>query len=122
MTLPNFLIIGAQKAGTSWLAYQLEKHPEIYLPKKEIHYFDKGFNYQKGLSWYEKQFDEVTEQKAIGEKTPEYLWANGEGWEDHQSDVHQKIFQTLPEAKLIVTLRNPVDRAISAINHIIRSG
>ncbi len=122
MTLPNFLIIGAQKAGTSWLAYHLEKHPEIYLPKREIHYFDKGFNYEKGLSWYKQQFNAVTSEKAIGEKTPEYLWANGIGWEDHLSDVHQRLYQTLPNAKLIITLRNPVDRAVSAINHIIRSG
>ena len=122
MTLPNFLIIGAQKAGTSWLAYHLEKHPEIYLPKREIHYFDKGFNYKKGLSWYKKHFDAATTEKAIGEKTPEYLWANGVGWEDHLSDVHQKLYETLPNAKLIITLRNPIDRAISAINHIIRSG
>lgn len=121
MTLPNFLIIGAQKAGTSWLAYQLEKHPEVYLPKQEIHYFDKGFNYAKGLAWYEKHFEAVTTETAIGEKTPEYLWANGKGWEDHLGDVHKNLANTLPNARLIITLRNPVDRAISAINHIIRS-
>ncbi len=121
MTLPNFLIIGAQKAGTTWLAYQLERHPEIYLPKEEIHYFDKGFNYSKGLNWYEKHFESVTVEKAIGEKTPEYLWANGRGWEDHISHVHKNLAETLPNARLIITLRNPVDRAISAINHIIRS-
>lgn len=122
MTLPNFLIIGAQKAGTSWLAYQLEKHPEVYLPKKEIHYFDKEFNYAKGLDWYKSHFDSVTTETAIGEKTPEYLWANGAGWEDHLSNVHKNLFETLPNARLIITLRNPVDRAISALHHIIRSG
>lgn len=122
MILPNFLIIGAQKAGTTWLAYQLDKHPEVYLPKTEIHYFDKGFNYSKGISWYEQHFEKVTTEKAIGEKTPEYLWANGEGWEDHLSNVHKNLFETLPKAKLIITLRNPVNRAVSAVNHIIRSG
>jgi len=122
MALPNFLIIGAQKAGTTRLAHHIEKHPEVYIPKQEIHYFDKGFNYNRGLGWDKRHFDEATIEKAIGEKTPEYLWANGNGWEDHLSNVHENLAKTLPKARLIITLRNPVNRAISAINHIIRSG
>lgn len=116
------MIIGSQKAGTSWLAKQLQQHPDVFMPKREIHYFDKSYNFQKGLSWYEEQFEEAKNQKAIGEKTPDYLWANGQGSEGHLPNVHQNIHSILPDAKLIIVLRNPVKRAISAVHHIIRSG
>lgn len=122
MALPNFLIIGAQKAGSSWLATQLQQHPEVFIPNQEVHFFDKCFNFDKGLNWYENWFEGATEYQAIGEKTPDYLWANGSGVEGHSPDVHKRIYNTLPDAKLIIILRNPVRRAISAVKHIIRSG
>ena len=122
MTSPNFLIIGAQKAGSSWLLHRLRQHPKIFMPRSEIHYFDKAYNYSKGIEWYESFFTDVTTETAIGEKTPDYLWANGNGVEGHLPEVHQNIYQTLPQAKLIVTVRNPVERAISAVNHIVRTG
>lgn len=49
MTLPNLLIIGAQKAGTTWLADNLRQHPDIFLTGKELHFFDKGDNFKKAL-------------------------------------------------------------------------
>lgn len=122
MTLPNFLIIGAQKAGTSWLKAILNQHPDVFMPEGEIHYFDKSYNFQKGVAWYEQHFAKVENQKAIGEKTPDYLWANGKGVEEHLPDVHLNIYKLLPDAKLILILRNPVERAISAVNHIMRTG
>ena len=122
MTLPNFLIIGAQKSGTSWLAANLRQHPDVFMPKDEIHYFDKSYNFRQGISWYKQHFTGVENQTAIGEKTPDYLWANGKGVEGHLPNVHQNIYETLPDIKLILVLRNPVYRAISAANHIIRSG
>ena len=122
MPLPNFLIIGAQKSGSSWLANKLRQHPDVFMCDYEIHYFDKEYNYENGIDWYEKHFAGVTHEKAIGEKTPDYLWANGQGVEGHVSTVHKNIYDTLPDAKLIIVLRNPVERAISAVNHIIRSG
>lgn len=120
--LPTFLIIGAQKAGTTWLAKMLRQHPDVYMPPAEIHYFDKVANYRKGLAWYEQHFAEATHHLAIGEKTPDYLWANGQGVEGHLPDVHRNIHDTLPGARLIISLRNPVERAISAVKHIIGSG
>jgi hypothetical protein len=122
MTLPNFLIIGAQKSGTTWLAKNLRQHPDIFVAPHEIHFFDKGRNFSKGVSWYEGHFARAKDERAVGEKTPDYLWANGQGVEGHLPDVHRNIYDTLPEAKLIAVLRNPVERAISAVNHIIRSG
>jgi hypothetical protein len=125
MTLPNFLIIGAQKAGTTWLGSNLEKHPDIFMatvPFGEVHFFDRAWNYNKGIEWYKESFSSAKNEKAIGEKTPDYLWVNGPATEGHISDMHRNIYQILPEAKLIVVLRNPVERAISSANHIIRSG
>lgn len=120
--LPNFLIIGAQKSGTTWLAKMLRQHPDVYMPPGEIHFFDKAHNFGKGLAWYASHFAGANGQKAIGEKTPDYLWANGQGVEGHLPEVHRNIHRTLPDARLIAVLRNPVDRAVSAVKHIIGSG
>ncbi|HEX9665709.1 MAG TPA: sulfotransferase [Thermodesulfobacteriota bacterium] len=122
MPLPNFLIIGAQKSGTSYFAKILSQHPDIFVYKSEIHFFDKSKNYKKGIAWYKEHFPSYDNYKFIGEKTPDYLWANGNGAEGHLSNVHKNLFHHLPHAKLIILLRNPVSRAISAVNHIIRTG
>ena len=119
---PNFLIIGAQKAGSSWLARRLSQHPQIYVHPKEIHYFDKARNFARGPDWYLSHFDTAGAAKAIGEKTPEYFWPNGAGCEGHLPDVHRNIANLLPNAKLILVLRDPVTRAISAARHLIVSG
>lgn len=122
MPLPNFLIIGAQKSGTTWLMQRLRQHPDVYMPTEEIHYFDKEYNYKKGVSWYRRFFQEVQDEAAIGEKTPDYYWTNREGAEGHLPHVHQNIHDLLPEARLLLVLRNPVDRAVSAVNHLVRTG
>ncbi|AOY79876.1 sulfotransferase domain-containing protein [Moorena producens JHB] len=131
MTLPNFLIIGAQKAGTTWLAHNLREHPEVFIPGNEIHYFNKTYNLNQGIEWYKNHFADVNGEKVIGEKTPNYLWidplpdAQGKVYYDPLEEIpysHRLIYETLPEAKLIVVLRNPVERAIAAINHFIKNG
>ncbi len=101
---PDFLIIGAQKCGTSSLLYYLSQHPQIAVPdKKEIHFFDK--NYQMGTDWYENQFSRKSEAaKITGEATPYYLF---------HPHVPQRVALHYPEIKIIVLLRNPVDRAYS---------
>ena len=117
MSLPNFLIVGAQKAGTTWLVHNLQEHPDIFMPKQEIHFFDRQNNFSKGVYWYKSHFAQATNQKAVGEKTPEYLWVRPDC-----PDIHRVIHSYLPEAKLIIVLRNPIERAIAQINHLIRSG
>jgi len=82
MGLPNFLIIGAQKSGTTWLARILKQHPEIFVYGKEIHFFDRQQNFDKGIDWYKGHFEEIPHKQFVGEKTPDYLWANGKGLED----------------------------------------
>jgi len=75
MVDPNFMLIGAQKCGTSWLAAMLRQHPDIFVPeKKELHFFNLKSNYARGIEWYRKQFDGWSGQKLVGDCTPNYLW------------------------------------------------
>jgi len=102
--LPNFLGIGVQRSATTWLYECLREHPEIFLPEqKELHFFNRNFD--KGLDWYKAFFQGVKGEKAIGEITPDYL---------HNYEALKRIAMIIPKAKLIISLRNPVDRAYSA--------
>lgn len=107
MTLPTFLGIGAQRSGTTWLDSQLRTHSQVYLPtrRKEVHFFDKYFD--RGVAWYRNFFpgkQNASRFRAIGEITPKYLYS---------ADAPARIHKLLPGCKLIVILRNPVDRAFS---------
>lgn len=119
--LPNFLIIGAQKSGTSWLHAMLRQHPDVFMPEEELHFFDKQQHFARGVAWYEAHFDAAAGRTAVGEKTPDYLWANGQGVEGHLPDVHRNLHSVVPDAKLIVVLRDPVERAVSAVLHLLRT-
>ena len=125
--MPNFLIFGAQKSGTTTLADHLSKHPQVYMsPMKEPGFFDfenrtpdfKGPKdkelYQHmvtDLAAYQGLFSGVTDEQAIGEATTWYLYSQ-------QAPVRIKHY--LPDVKLIAILRNPVDRAYSAFLHARR--
>jgi hypothetical protein len=118
VTLPNFLVIGTQKAGTRWMRNMLAQHPDVFMPSYEVHYFDRAANHARGRDWYESHFAAARGQAAIGEKTPSYLMM-----EKAEVDARpRRIHELLPDARLIAVLRNPVERAISAINHEIRVG
>ncbi len=109
--LPNFLVIGAQKAASSWLAEMLEQHPDIYMWRTEIHFFNARFD--RGVSWYERHFDGWSGEARVGEKSPLYL-------SDPQSP--QRIHSVLGEdVRLIASLRHPVDRAYSAYWHSLKN-
>lgn len=122
MPLPDFLIAGAQKAGTSWLARMLDQHPQLYLVPQELHFFNKARNYEKGVACYEAGFDGAGAGRLAGEKTPNYMWTNAPESGTDLPDSHVRIRQVLPEVKLIFVLREPVDRAVSAFNHHRRHG
>lgn len=101
--LPNFLGLGANRAGSTWFAHNLMRHADVFVPRgKELHFFDKEFD--KGLVHYEAQFADWSGERAVGEVTPAYLYA-----EDAPFNIHR----SLPGVKLFVSLRNPVDRAYS---------
>jgi hypothetical protein len=115
--LPDFLIIGAQKAGTTSLYSYLEQHPCVTSAfRKELNFFDIGF--QRGNLWYQGYFPTQLHQSQVrkqhgnravtGEACPTYLF--------HPLSA-QRVAATVPQAKLIVLLRNPVTRAYSHYNH-----
>ena len=129
MILPNFLIIGSAKAGTTSLHYYLNQHPEIYMTAvKEPRFFalegknlnfsgpDKDIINSTSVTTYEEYialFEEVSSEKAIGETSPLYLYSE---------KAIQRIHHYLPDVKLIVILRNPIDRAFSCYTHLLREG
>jgi hypothetical protein len=104
----DFLLIGAQKCGTSALAHYLGKHPEIGMANtKEVHFFDGDANFAQqppNYTHYHKHFDFTTPGKLHGEATPIYLY-----WQP----ACQRIWQYNPNVKLIAILRNPIARAFS---------
>lgn len=114
--LPDFIIIGAQKAGTTSLFNYLSKHPDIIPPiTKEVHYFDGGLNpsidnFAKGEKWYKSHFPlrSKLKNKKTFEASPLYLF---------NPLAPYRIKELLPDVKLIALLRNPVDRAISHYFH-----
>jgi hypothetical protein len=120
MTMPNFLIIGAMKAGTTALYYYLEQHPQIYMsPVKEPDFF--CFEGEKNLDGspvtdidtYRDLFKSVSSERAIGEASHCYLY---------KPRAVERIKHYVPEAKFIAVLRNPVDRAHSHFLHRVRDG
>jgi len=120
--MPDFLIIGAQKCGTTALYDMLVKHPQILeSSRKEVHFFDR--NFVKGLYWYRRHFPTRWELWCIkqryrkpavtGEATPIYLF---------HPLAAERVHLKLPNIKLICILRDPVDRAYSHYQHEVRFG
>ena len=112
MRLPDFLGIGTQKGGTTYLHALLQHHPQIFLATpKEQHFFT--LHWQRGVQWYAKQFAAAESHQHCGEVTPYYLF---------HPEVPQRIKGQLPAVKLMVLLRDPVERALSQYFHSRRLG
>jgi hypothetical protein len=120
--LPDFIIIGAQKCGTTSLYNYLIEHPWVAPSAvKEVHFFDLAF--ARGVTWYRRQFPSLLKKcyartvlrqdLVTGEASPYYIF---------HPHAPRRIRMTLPNVKLIVLLRNPVDRAFSHYQHSVRSG
>lgn len=121
---PDFLVAGVQKSGTTWLARKISDHPKVMVPvNKEIHFFNKRHNYEKGLNWYLNFFEDIGSEHISGEFTPNYFWTTNNKYDALESDRNREIpkliYENIPNTKLIISLRNPVDRAISAYYHHI---
>lgn len=110
---PNFLVIGVKKGGTTSIYHYLIQHPQI-LPaiKKEIDFW--SFYFHRGLDWYRAHFPKIPDSDKFltGEASPSYFDA---------PDTPARLFHFFPKIKLIVLLRNPVDRTISNYYHEVRS-
>ena len=103
--LPNFLVIGSQKSGTTTLHSTLSKHSDVFMPgKKELNYFLESSEYSKGVRYYEGFFQKASQQIAIGEASPGYIC---------HPDAPERIYECLPSVKLILIVRNPIERAYS---------
>jgi tetratricopeptide (TPR) repeat protein len=111
---PDFIIVGAAKCGTTSLNRYLSHHPQVLLPhKKELDFFWKKYDY--GIDWYLAHFPPITDQEEFitGEATPNYI---------RSPLAAQRIKQHFPNIKLILLLRNPIDRAISWHYHKLNHG
>jgi hypothetical protein len=112
-TLPDFAIIGAQKCGTTFLYQLLVQHPHIKPAfAKEVHFFD--LNFRKGGNWYRSHFPlqmRSSRKYITGESSPYYLF---------HPHAPRRASAVVPHAKLIVLLRNPVDRAYSHYQHQVK--
>jgi len=115
MTLPNFIVIGSPKSGTTSLCAALEQHPDIYfLPRKEANFFNRHFDL--GLDWYRALFAQAGTEKAIGEGTPAYAMGR------ETTQIAARIHDTLPDVRLIYMVRHPIRRITSHYGQDIANG
>lgn len=109
---PNFLGIGAQKCATTWLHAILVDHPEVCMgPKKEIDFFSHYYDY--GFQWYERRFHCDGERIAVGEVSPSYF---------HSTQAPRRVSAYHGDMRLVLFLRDPVERAFSNHKHEVRIG
>jgi len=104
--------IGPQKSATTWVYNCLKEHPDVAAPESDtIHYYDMF--YARGEAWYEQFFDHATERQILYDPTTTYIrspWAP------------RRIAKENPDAKIMVCLRNPIDRAFSHYWHEKKKG
>ncbi|WP_217899831.1 sulfotransferase family protein [Nodularia sp. NIES-3585] len=111
-TLPNLIIIGAMKSGTSSLHNYLNLHPEIQMSTlKELDFFVLEKNWNQGIDWYSNQFPINQEARIFGESSPNYTKCH------IFPNVPQRMASVLPEVKLIYILRDPIKRILSHYFH-----
>jgi hypothetical protein len=116
--LPDFVIIGAQKGGTSFLYYLLTRHPLVEpAARKELHFFDKPERFANGAGWYRRCFPQSGwkdgRRSITGEASPSYLF---------DPLVAKRMAEVVPQARLIALLRNPIDRAYSHYQMQVKRG
>ena len=113
--LPNLIIIGGMKCGTSSLHHYLSLHPQICMSKiKELNYFPEDLNWKKGVRWYQSHFN--CRAQIYGEASTAYTAF------PHYPGVPEKIYRLIPKTKLIYLIRNPVERIISHYMDYVSEG
>ncbi|MCP4001716.1 MAG: sulfotransferase [Gammaproteobacteria bacterium] len=109
---PTYIGIGVQKSASTWLHRILAEHPEVAVPeRKEINFF--SFYFDHGYQWYEAQFPHSAAQCQLGEISPSYFC---------EQATPERIYQYLPQIKILLILRDPIQRALSNHRHEIRVG
>jgi hypothetical protein len=110
--LPNFIYIGPDKAGSSWLHEALIAHPQVFMsPAKDLYFFDRYFD--KGVDWYAGHFARSGDRPIVGEVCQDYLF---------EPTAAGRMASVLPEPRFMVNLRDPVDRALSSYLYMVRIG
>ena len=108
--LPNLIVIGAERCGTTSLHRYLGAHPEIFMAKsKELDFFVTELSWRKGRGWYEKQFRNGS--RVRGESSPSYT-----AYPVHEG-VAERMAALVPDAKLVYLVRDPIERTLSGYHH-----
>lgn len=109
---PHFIVIGAVKAATTWIQKQLQQHENVFMPDPEPHFFSREFD--KGPEFYRQFFAQrPSEATVIGEKSADYL---------SHPRAADRVAAMLPDARLVLQLRDPVARAYSDYKMLYRRG
>jgi hypothetical protein len=111
--LPSFFLIGAQKSASSFLHDCLREHPNIYMPKEETPFFEDPYYDPARELEFEALFDHVNQDKQIGIKRPDYL---------ARQECSERIARLVPDARFLLVLRNPIERAVSAYYWYLKQG
>lgn len=100
--LPSFFLVGPPRTGTTWLHTVLSQRAWLSHPTKETRFFDKHF--ERGLNWYHSHYRRAPAGRVIGEVAPTYFASQ---------EARERIARLIPHARIVCTLRNPVDRLLS---------
>ncbi len=113
---PNFLLVGGSRCATDYISKVLGSHPDIFIhPKKEVHFFDRHF--EEGFDWYFSHF-EGRRERIVGEATPAYLY----GTTPSGIPIADAIHAMNPDVKILISLRDPVERSVSHYHKLARDG
>lgn len=110
--LPNFIVIGAAKSGTTSLFHYLAGHPQVFMSSvKELDFFVAELNWSKGVEWYERQFRHARDAVAVGEASTNYTFY------PRYAGVPARIAGCVPSARLVYVVRDPIQRIRSQYEH-----
>jgi hypothetical protein len=114
--LPTFVIIGAQKCATRWLRMKLGEHPQVFTAEEELHFWNLSQRIDEAaLAGYRAQFRGWSGEPIVGEATPGYTIRRHK-----PPEIARRMREAIPDVRLIAVLRNPIDRANSAVRHHIK--
>lgn len=115
--LPNFLVVGAAKSGTTSLYRYLRDHPQVFMAEsKELKFFSSRTRWRLGPGWYARQFEDATDAVAVGEASPSYT-----RYPLHQG-VPERVAQVIPDTRLLYLVRHPIERMRSHYLHRLLQG